>query len=59
MKNSFLMLIVDFDVEFFDLMFNILKNHMNFIMVYQFLAERMKTEKLKKLVYMIKLNLYP
>ena len=48
MKNSFL-----------KLMLNILKNHMNFIMVCQFLAERMKIEKLKKLVYIIKLNAIP
>ena len=35
---------------FFKLMFNILKNYINFIIIYHFLLERMKIEKFEKLV---------
>ena len=35
---------------FLKLMFNIVKNYMNFIMIYHFLQERIKNEKIEKLV---------
>ena len=35
---------------FLKLMFNTLKNYMNFIMIYHFLAVKMRTEKVKMLV---------
>ena len=35
---------------FLKLMLNVLKNYMNFTMIYHFLPERMKTEKVEKLV---------
>ena len=35
--------------SFLKLMFNILKNYINFIMIYCYLQERMKVEKVKKL----------